>query len=429
MSERSRGASLLFVNQHYYPDVASTGQHLTDLAEHLVSRGWAVHVICAAGRYTSGRMQVPDREERHGVHIRRVRGTAFGRASHLGRIADYASFYVRVLWLLLTGRQYSGVVFLTTPPLLSLLGTIARLVRGQRYGVWSMDLHPDAEIAAGMIDPNGVTGRTLEWANASGLRHADFVVDLGEYMKRRIVGKGVAPERTHTVHVWSSREEVEPIPREENPLRAELGLAGKFTVMYSGNAGLVHDFRDILAAMLLLREEQRVHFLFVGDGPRRNEIEAFAGEHGLRNFEYRDYFPREHLRWSLSVGDAHLISLRAPFVGISVPGKLYGIMASGRPALFVGPTRCESADTIRDHRCGLVFDPAEKGVAERLAETLRAWSRDLSTPQEMGNSGRQAFLRRYERQPNCEAFDGVLRRSWTVAHDAPVGAASAAAAR
>ena len=28
-------AKLLLVNQHYYPDVASTGQHLTDLAEHL----------------------------------------------------------------------------------------------------------------------------------------------------------------------------------------------------------------------------------------------------------------------------------------------------------------------------------------------------------------------------------------------------------
>lgn len=427
MAERSDAASLLFVNQHYYPDVASTGQHLTDLAEHLAARGWDVHVLAAGNRYTAGRLHVPEREVRNGVNIRRVRGSAFGRGSHVGRIADYASFYIRVLWLLLTGHRYTGVVFLTTPPLLSLLGWIIRLLRRQRYGVWSMDLHPDAEIAAGMLDAHGVAGRFLEWANASGLRHADFVIDLGKYMKRRIVEKGVEVTRTHTVHVWSSREEVEPIPREENPLRVELRLADKFIVMYSGNAGLVHDFRDIFRAILLLREEPRLHFLFVGDGPRRNEIEAFAAEHDLRNFEYRDYFPRGQLRWSLSMADAHLISLRAPFVGISVPGKLYGIMASGRPALFVGPARCESADAIRDHQCGLVFDPAEKAVADRLAETLREWSRDLSIPQALGANGRQAFLRRYERQPNCEAFETVLRRSWTVTQDAPVGAAAAAA--
>ena len=39
--------------------------------------------------------------------------------------------------------------------------------------------------------------------------------------------------------------------------------------------------------------------------------------------------------------------------GIVVPGKLYGAMASGRPALFVGPDHCESADTIRQADCGL----------------------------------------------------------------------------
>ena len=34
--------SLLFINQHYYPDFASTAQHLTDLAEHLAGAGTAL---------------------------------------------------------------------------------------------------------------------------------------------------------------------------------------------------------------------------------------------------------------------------------------------------------------------------------------------------------------------------------------------------
>ena len=409
--------SLLFVNQHYWPDVASTGQHLTDLAEHLVGEGYVVEVLCSRGKYVAGRMAVPDRETRHGVAIRRVRTTAFGRGKHLGRLLDYASYYVQVLARLLFGPRHTGVIFLTTPPLLATLGALARLIRGQRYAVWSMDLHPDAELASGML-PNGgplaIVGRILEWLNAVGYRNADAVIDLGPYMKQRIVAKGVAPSRTHTVHVWSARDEVVPVPREENPLVDRLGLRDRFVVMYSGNAGIVHDFDGILDAMRRLSGDPRIHFLFVGSGPRRAEIERFAREHAIPNFEYREYFARDDLRWSLSVADVHLLSLREPFAGISVPGKLYGIMAAGRPAVFVGPERCESAETIRDARCGEVV-PAEGGASacgERLATLLRELARRPDVLRAMGDAGRAAFETRYEREPNCRAFAAIVEGTW-----------------
>ena len=77
-----------------------------------------------------------------------------------------------------------------------------------------------------------------------------------------------------------------------------------------------------------------------------------------------DYFPREQLHASLSLADVHLISMRREMTGIVVPGKLYGVMASGRPAVFVGPEHCETADTIRDSGGGLT-DP--------LGRDRRAW--------------------------------------------------------
>src|SRR5690606_9453597 len=126
--------SLLFVNQHYYPDFASTGQHLTDLAEHLAAEGYDVSVLCSQGRYLAGTLEVPKREVHRGVTIRRVRATAFGRGTHLGRLIDYASFYLQVLLRVLVGRRYDYVVVLTTPPLLGTLGAVARALRGQRSG-------------------------------------------------------------------------------------------------------------------------------------------------------------------------------------------------------------------------------------------------------------------------------------------------------
>ena len=411
--EEGRKPSLLFVNQHYWPDVASTGQHLTDLAEHLAAEGYDVSVLASRGRYVKGKVPAPLRETRNGVTIMRVRTTGFGRARHLGRLVDYATFYLQALGALLGGkRRYDGVVVLTTPPLLSFLGAIARRIRGQRYGVWSMDLHPDAEIATGMLKPGSLAARALEWMNAVGYRQADFVVDLGAHMKARILAKGVRPERAHTVHVWNRKEEVEPTARESNPLIDELGLREKFVVMYSGNAGLVHEFGPILEAMRRTRDDPRIFWLFVGDGPRRKEIEAYVAEHGIANTTYREYFPREKLKYSLSVADAHLISLRAPFVGISVPGKLYGIMASGRPAIFVGPERSESGETVLEAGCGIVVDPASGDAAARIVDAVQEWARAPGTARAVGERGRAAFLASYEKERCCAAFGDAIARHW-----------------
>ena len=413
--EEGRKPSLLFVNQHYWPDVASTGQHLADLAEYLAAAGYEVNVLASRGRYVKGKVPAPLTEVRHGVTIRRVRTTGFGRARHLGRLMDYASFYLQALGALLGGGQrHDGVIVLTTPPLLSFLGAIARRLRGQRYGVWSMDLHPDAEIASGMLKATSLAARALEWMNAVGYRQADFVVDLGAHMKARIVAKGVVPERTHTVHVWNRKEEIEPTAREDNPLIDELRLRDKFVVMYSGNAGLVHEFGPILEAMRLTKDDARLFWLFVGDGPRRREIEGFIADHGIRNAMYRGYFPRDQLRYSLSVGDAQLISLRPEFVGISVPGKLYGIMASGRPAIFVGPERSESGETVLEAGCGVVVDPARGGgdAAGRIAEVVRGWAGTPGVAAEMGRRGREHFLLDYEREECCSRFVQVVANEW-----------------
>ncbi|MGE3821026.1 MAG: hypothetical protein AB7I30_16560, partial [Isosphaeraceae bacterium] len=45
---------ILFINQYYWPDHASTAQHLTDLAESLAAEGHDCHVLCAQGSYKPG---------------------------------------------------------------------------------------------------------------------------------------------------------------------------------------------------------------------------------------------------------------------------------------------------------------------------------------------------------------------------------------
>ncbi|WP_435009940.1 glycosyltransferase family 4 protein [Tundrisphaera lichenicola] len=392
---------LLFVNQYYWPDHASTAQHLTDLAEHLAGRGHDVHVLCSRGTYKPGVERPPTCEVRNGVTIHRVPATSLGRKSTLHRMVDYLSFYARAFLLAVSLPRFDAVATLTTPPIIGLVGTILRRLKGSRHLYWSMDLHPDASIALGRMSPKHPVVKWLAWLSDAVYRQADKVVVLGPYMADRIASKGVRRDRLATIPVWSRRDEIYPLPRDGHPLRASLGLADKFVAMYSGNLGLAHSFTEMIEAARRLRDRSDIVFLFVGDGPRMAEVRLAKEDESLDNIKILDYFPREQLHASLSVADVHLISMRSEMTGVVVPGKLYGAMASGRPTCFVGPAHCESADTIRKADCG---PTVRLGDAQGLVEALCSLASAPDAAAEMGRRGRAAFLDHHEKDHCCSEW-------------------------
>lgn len=402
-SDRPR--RLLFVNQYYWPDHASTAQHLTDLAESLAAEGYECHVLCGQGTYRAGNARLPIAEARNGVHIHRVPATSFGRRSTLTRMADYLSFYARALWAALCLPRFDAVITLTTPPIIGLIGTLLRRLKGSQHVYWSMDLHPDASLALGRMSIKHPVVAGLAWLSDSVYRQADRVVSLGPYMADRLLKKRVRSDRLIQVPVWSRRDEVYPLAREGHPLRESLGLTDRFVAMYSGNLGLAHSFDEFLEAARRLREHPEIVFLYIGHGPRLKEVRDVQEAEGLDNIRFLEFFPREQLHASLSLADVHLISLRREMTGVVVPGKLYGAMASGRPALFVGPEHCESADTIRRSDCGVTL---RQGDVDGLVEALVRLAQSPTLVQQMGARGRAAFLAAYEKNHCCREWNRLI---------------------
>jgi colanic acid biosynthesis glycosyl transferase WcaI len=399
------GQRILFINQYYWPDHASTAQHLADLAESLTASGYECHVLCSQGRYKPGEPRPPAHEIHEGVHIHRVPATSLGRRGTWARMTDYLSFYAGAIVKAMVLPRCDAVVTLTTPPIIGLVGTLLKRLRGTRHVYWSMDLHPDASLALGRMSSNRLFPRFMSWLSGFVYRQADRVVVLGPYMADRIALKRVAAERVVTIPVWSRREEIYPIPRGANPLRKSLGLEDAFVAMYSGNLGLAHSCAEFLAAARRLRDRDDIVFLFVGGGPRLHEVEAAREREGLTNIRLLDYFPRSQLHSSLSLADVQLISMRPEMTGIVVPGKLYGVMAASRPAIFVGPEHCETADTIRHAGCGFTIAP---GDAESLVGALTLLAADASLGRRMGERGRSAFLMTYERKLCCHRWTDVI---------------------
>jgi glycosyltransferase involved in cell wall biosynthesis len=399
------GRRVLFINQYYWPDHASTAQHLTDLAESLAERGIECHVLTSQSRYQLGEPRPPAHEVKNGVHVHRVPATSLGRGGTWSRMTDYLSFYAGACARAVLMRRFDVVVTLTTPPIIGLIGVFLKRLKGTRHIYWSMDLHPDASLALGRMSPRKLFPRLMNRLSKFVYNQADRVVALGPYMADRIALKDVPAERIAIIPVWARRDEIYPTPRAANPLRKSLSIGDAFVVMYSGNLGLAHSFDEFLEAARRLRDRADVVFVFVGGGPRFGEVRAAQEREPLDNVRLLDYFPRAQLHTSLSLADVHLISMRPEMTGIVVPGKLYGVMAAGRPAIFVGPEHCEPADTIRAAGCGFSITT---GDVDGVCRAITHLAADKSLARQMGERARSAFIASYDSRLCCNEWYELL---------------------
>lgn len=376
---------------------------MTDLAESLVGRGFEVTALSGRGRYNGGGRLAP-RESYGGVRVERAWATSFGKGSVAGRLADYLTFYLGAAWKLLTLRRHDVVMALTTPPLISLLALVACRLRGMRLAALVQDVYPDVGVALGTFREGALATRVLDRLNRLVLSRADRVIVLGECMRERVVAKvGPGGEgRVDVIHNWADGEKVRPLfEGEGNAFIEEHGLAGRFVVEFSGNLGRVNDFETPLGAARLLKDRDDIVFLFIGEGAKAAEISEYVRAHALPNVRLLPYQPRESLLYSLAAGDAHLVTLAEGLAGLSVPSKTYGILAAGRPVLFVGDQRSDIARLVAEHGCGAVV---AAGDAEGLARVVSSWADDPAVLRRMGVEARELFLRRFDRPHAVEAY-------------------------
>src|SRR5436309_9343800 len=179
-----------------------------------------------------------------------------------------------------------------------------------------------------------------------------------------------------------------PVTPQDNWFRKEHGLDGRLVVMYSGNLGVVHETDALIEVVRRLQAMPEVCVLFVGEGQGKDRLEKWVRCEGLKCVKFLGYQAQEALQYSLSAGDIHLVTLRQGMEGLSVPSKVYGIMAVGRPVVFIGPEGSEVAALVRDAGCGVVFAPGE---GEKAAQTILDLARDHHGRERLGLAGRRYF--------------------------------------
>lgn len=107
------------------------------------------------------------------------------------------------------------------------------------------------------------------------------------------------------------------------------------------------------------KDRDDVVFAFVGDGTKKKDIEAYAIENELKNVQFIPYQDKEDLIYSLNAGDVHWVVNAKGIKGVSVPSKLYGVMAAGKTVFGVLEKGSEARLIIEDCNCGVCIEPGE----------------------------------------------------------------------
>ncbi len=410
-SNAAAATPVIVVCQVFHPDEQSTSQLLSDVVRALVARGHAV-VVLSGFPGLEDAAGTPRRENWDGVLIRRGGLRVRFKRNLLWRALSYASYSAFVAWQLLCAPRGSRVFVVSNPPfnpvLVALIGRIKRL----SWIAMLQDIYPQGLTALGRLRTGGWIDRLWRRANRAALATAHETWVLGRDMVELVHRDyGVPLARVRCVPHWSPVPFAERVTFEQTKLADHLGLRGKFVVQYSGNMGLWHDIDTIIRAAELLADRDDIRFLLIGAGRKRAAAEQLAQQLGLKNIVWLPYQPRGELMDSLACCHAALISQLAGLVGIAVPCKLYGILASGRAIIGQVPAASEVASVIAEEHCGVVVPP---GDAVALAAAIATLAGEPDEVERMGAASFAAYREKYTLEAGADSFE-LGWREWRTA--------------
>ncbi len=381
---------ILLLNQTFYPDVASTAQHLAELALGLTGRGHEVTVVTSRRAYDNPDKYFSKHETWRGIRIIRIGSTGFGKGAKWKRAADFASFLLLCSLRIISLPRHDVVLALTSPPLISFLGAWVAKLRGSRFFYWVMDFNPDEAIAAGWLSAGSPAARLLDAMSRFSLRRAQKIIALDRFMRDRIVAKGIPAGKISVLPPWSHDDEVRFDDAGRKRFRQAHGLDGKFVVMYSGNHSPCHPLDTLLQAAGHFAGDESVVFCFVGGGSEFKKVKAWAGQGNGVNVVCLPYQPLDQLAGSLSAADLQVVVMGNAFVGLVHPCKIYNILSIGAPTLYLGPQPSHVSEIVETTPGAPPFFQARHGEVDRLVKEIQR-AREVCSASARAAVGRTDF--------------------------------------
>jgi glycosyltransferase involved in cell wall biosynthesis len=405
---------LLMYTNYFYPEVATTGQILTELAEGLAGT-FDVTVVCEVPSYA---MPLEDKyktkkyyfEEYHGIKVVRVRVPEVNKQSKLSRVKYILSYFFNSIGATRKLGNFDLVFTVTQPPVLGgILGTLGKWLTGGKLMYQIMDFNPEQTIAVNYAGNKLILGAMM-WFDKRSCRKSDVVVTLGRDMQETLIKRFEGRDVPNNVVInnWIDETKIYPLPANEENVKAfkkEYGLDGKFVIMTSGNIGLYYDFENILKIMEDHKNNQDVVFAFVGDGLMKPKLQAYSQEHQLKNVVFIPFQKKEDLNYSLNAADVHIVTNAKGIKGVSVPSKIYGILAVNKPIWGILENGSEAWRIIDDSQCGVLV---EAGNYKKMRTSLAEIINNREEFVKKHSTGRDYLMKHLTKQQSIDAYRDAL---------------------
>lgn len=390
--------NLLIYAHYYYPDVASTGQILTELAEGLKDT-FHTTVICTVPSYT-GKISQYYRKHKYyfeninGVNVLRIRVPEFRKNFTPSRIYNIFSYFISAVFATFRVERQDYVFTISQPPILGgMLGVIGKRIKGAKLIYNIQDFNPEQVQAVDFTHSKFILN-TMMTLDKFSCRQADKIVVVGRDMIETLEKRFKELPSYAYINNWINEKEIFPLPGNERQVlrfKEQYGLDGKFVIMYSGNIGLYYDLPNIVKVIERFQNQQEIVFAFIGEGSVLEELRSYGEKHGLSNVVFIPYQDKKRLIYSLNSGDVHFVVNARGIKGVSVPSKLYGVMAAGKPVLGILEEGSEARLIVEDAGCGISVIPGDYDAIENLIQSFIDM-RGTAQLTEMGKKGREYLV-------------------------------------
>ena len=393
---------ILMICQHYWPEHFQ----ITEVCEELARRGHDVTALVGVPNYPTG--VVPEDylngknrlQERNGVHIVRVEEVP--RKNGIAGLARNYFSYMSAAKR--KARELPGdfdVVFAyqITPVLMAAPMRDAKRRSGCPALVYCADIWPDAVMAM-LPSKLSFLMPAVKVVSTRIYRDADFVAtNSSAYVECFEQVHGFDPSKLKYVPQYA----------EDTYLSMDLGPEpspkARFIVM--GNIGRLQDMPSVLEAVSRIKHRDDFELHIVGTGSVIGDCERYVAENGLEGkVIFHGRHPFEEMPGFYRMADCCVLTLNvpgAPWISSTLPSRLQGYMAAGKPILAA--ISGSAAEVIREAGCGKAV-PA--GDSAGLAALMEDFVDNRAAYAGCGKAGRAYFRANFTKDRYMDEIESLL---------------------
>jgi colanic acid biosynthesis glycosyl transferase WcaI len=300
------------------------------------------------------------------------------------------------------------VILTPSPPLsIGVTAWLIGVIKRAPFIYNVQELYPDTAVSLGALR-DGILLNLLRRMEAFVYDRSFAVTTIASQMAGTIRERTKHPRKVRLIPNFVDTRIIAPRPR-DNSFSRDYGLNGRFTVVYAGNMGPAQGLEILLDAAEVTCDDQRILYVFVGNGTSRHSLEQSARSRKLSNVLFIPQQPYERVPEIYGASDLCVVPLVSNVVAEAVPSKVYRIMAAERRVLAIADPKSDLARVVRESGAGIVVDA---GNPRALADAIDGAAKSADAVS--ARRGREYVIQHVDRARIIKEYSDLLAEAVTM---------------